>query len=278
MDWNLVIYAVAVMAGTGIIMGGLLAVAAVKFHVEVDPRVQGVRAALSGANCGACGWPGCDAAAQAIVDGKAPYSACTAGGHAAKEAIAAVLGIEAEKHEPVVTVVRCQGGRDKVKVLFQYDGVATCQAANLTTGGPSACRYGCLGYGDCAAACPFDALRMGPEGLPVVDLEKCTRCGICVRTCPRNIIAFLPASAKVAVLCVSHDKGKDTRAACSVGCIACAACVRACESKAITLVDNLAVIDYSSGCRACAKCVEKCPTKCFVWLAKAAETVPEPAA
>lgn len=266
MDWNLVLYAVAVMAGSGLVMGGLLAIASVKFHVEVDPRVERVRAVLPGANCGACGLPGCDAAAAAMVEGKVPPGACTAGGHAVREAVAAVLGVEAgEAAAPVVTVVRCQGGRGKAQLRFDYEGIRDCRAASAMAGGPLVCGYGCLGFGDCERSCAFDAIAIGPDGLPVVDLEKCTRCGACIKACPRSIIAYLPQKAEVAVLCCSKDRGPAVRKACSVGCIACKACEKVCEPGAIVVTDNLAVIDYQK-CTSCGKCVEKCPTKCIVRL------------
>lgn len=271
MDWNIVILAVAIMTGAGLLMGGLLAVASIRFHVEVDPKVGKARAVLPGSNCGACGFPGCDAAAEAIVKGDAPVNVCVAGGREVEKALAETLGIDAgDEKEPVVTVVRCRGGRGNVKTRYKYDGIASCHAANLTAGGPLACSWGCLGYGDCVKACPFDAVKMGEDGLPEIDLVQCTRCGICVSACPRNIIAFLPASSEVAVLCVSRDKGKVVRAACKVGCIACRACERICEPGAITITDNLAIIDYAK-CTGCGKCVDKCPTKCLVWRAKVPE-------
>lgn len=273
MDWGLVILAIAVMMGAGLLMGILLALASIRFHVEVDPLVGKVRAALPGSNCGACGLPGCDAAAQAIVDQTVSYDACVSGGHGVKDAIAALLGVEAgEQAEPLVTVLRCQGGRGKVQLRYRYDGVASCHAANLVAGGPLACCYGCLGFGDCKKACPFDAISMGEEGLPLIDLDLCTRCGICISACPRNIIAFLPESSPVAVLCVSGAMGKVTRKACSVGCIGCKACERVCEPEAVVVTDNLAVIDFQK-CTGCGKCVEKCPTKCLVWRVHAPEEV-----
>lgn len=278
MDWNLVIYAVAAMGGLGLVMGGLLAIASIKFHVDVDPRVEKVRAVLPGANCGACGIPGCDAAAEAIVEGKVPFDACVAGGHSVAEAVAAVLGLEAgERAEPVVTLLRCQGGKGNVEPRYQYQGLEDCHAANLIAGGPLACTYGCLGFGDCVRSCPFDAMEMGENGLPQIDLDKCTRCGICITTCPRDIIAFLPESAEVVNLCVSKDKGSVTRKGCKVGCIACKACEKVCEPEAIVVVDNLAVIDYSK-CNSCGKCIEKCPPKCLVWRTKISEQPAEAAA
>ncbi len=263
MDWMLVIFAVAVMGGTGLLLGGLLAVASAIFHVEVDPRVERIRAALPGANCGACGFPGCDAAAAAIAEGKAPAGACTAGGASTRDAIALILGISAGEHVPVKTVVRCQGGRGKVRERFRYDGVDTCHAAHITAGGPLACHYGCLGFGDCQRACPFDAISMQENGLPLIDEDKCTRCGLCVKACPRRIIALLPEKADVMILCVSLDKGKAVKEECDVGCIACAACQRVCPVKAIDMVDNLAVINYDL-CTSCGACVGKCPTKCII--------------
>ncbi len=267
MDWNLILFAVTVMAGAGLLMGALLAVASVKFHVEVDPRVERVRAVLPGANCGACGLPGCDAAAAAIVAGTAAIGVCTAGGHAVKEAVAAVLGLDAgEKTAPALTVVRCQGGRGKAQLRYDYEGVPDCKAASMMAGGPLACAYGCLGFGDCERACAFDAIAIGPEGLPVVNLHKCTRCGLCIKACPRGIIAYLPPRAEVADLCMSRDRGPVVRKACSIGCIACKACEKVCEPGAIVVSDNLAVIDYAK-CTACGKCIEKCPPKCLVRIA-----------
>jgi Na+-translocating ferredoxin:NAD+ oxidoreductase RNF subunit RnfB len=266
MDWGLIGIAVAALAGAGLLMGIILAVASIRFHVEVDPRVEQVRAVLPGANCGACGLPGCDAAAEAIVRGAAPPGVCTAGGSAVAAAVAAVLGVVAgEGGVPPRTTVRCQGGRGKVKARFVYDGVDACHAAQITAGGPLACPYGCLGLGDCFRSCKFGAIVMGEDGLPHIDLDKCTRCGLCLAACPRKIIAFLPGNAPVAVLCVSRDRGKTVREICTVGCIACGACVKACQPKAITLADNLAVIDYSL-CDGCGQCVAKCPTKCLVSL------------
>lgn len=278
MDWNLVIYAVSTMMGLGIIMGGVLAIASVKFHVEVDPRVEQIREALPGSNCGACGLPGCDAAAEEISKEQVSYDACTAGGSDVAEAVARIIGVEVgEQKEPIKTVLRCQGGSGIVQQRYHYQGVTDCYAANLIAGGPLDCSYGCLGFGDCVRECPFDAMEMGGDGLPEIDLEKCTRCGICINTCPRKIIAFLPESAKVAVLCVSKDKGKIVRKACKVGCIACKACEKVCEPGAIIVTDNLAVIDYTK-CTDCGKCVEKCPTKCLVRRIKSSEQPAEAAA
>jgi Na+-translocating ferredoxin:NAD+ oxidoreductase RNF subunit RnfB len=263
MNSNLIFVAVAALGGLGIFMGLVLAVASKRFHVDVDQRVERVRAALPGANCGACGFPGCDAAAAAMAEGKAPAGACTAGGSSTRDAIAQILGVAAGDHAPVKTVVRCQGGRGKVRQRFRYDGVDTCQASTLTGGGPLACPYGCLGYGDCQRACPFDAITMGDDGLPSIDLHKCTRCGLCVKACPRKIIDMLPEEAQVMVLCISRDKGKIVKDECDVGCIACGICQKVCPVKAIEVVDNLAVINYDL-CNSCGTCVGKCPTKCII--------------
>ncbi|NLG79526.1 MAG: RnfABCDGE type electron transport complex subunit B [Firmicutes bacterium] len=248
----------------GAVFGLALALAAKRFAIEQNPRQDRIAEVLPGANCGGCGFPGCSGLAAAIVAGKAPVDGCPVGGAAVAAKVAAIMGVEAgaAKQRKVARVL-CQGGPDNCGSRFVYDGLSDCKAAQLVGGGAKACAYGCLGLGSCVAACSFDALHMGPDGLPVVDEEGCTSCGRCVAACPRGIIQLVPASQSVTVLCRSCARGAEVRKTCKVGCIGCGLCVKACPTGAITIENNLAVIDPAK-CDACGRCVEKCPTKCIV--------------
>lgn len=260
-----VISALGILGGFGILFGALLAYASQKFAVETDPRTEALLSILPGANCGACGYPGCSGYAGAIVGGAAT-NLCPVGGAAVAEKVAAVMGATADTSSVrQVATVYCRGGKAECGTRFQYDGVQTCQAAQAIGGGDKLCSYGCLGYGDCFRSCPFDAISMDDNGLPVIDEAKCTGCRQCVLACPRDIIDMRPESALVQVRCLSQAKGKEVRATCSTGCIACGLCVKACPFDAIHVTDNLASIDYDK-CRNCGLCVAKCPTKCIVGL------------
>jgi len=265
MNFSYVIYAVLTMGGVALVLGGILGAASIKFHVEVDPKVAHIIKVLPGSNCGACGLPGCEGAAEEIVAGGSSYDACVAGGHEVAKQIAEILGIEAgEGGIPKVAQVGCGGGRGKVQMRFVYEGIHHCSAANQLVGGPLACSYGCLGFGDCVDACPFDAMEMGEDKLPKVDRDKCTACGICVTNCPRQIMQLIPVDREYALTCSSRDKGKVVRKVCEVGCIACKMCEKQCpeDPSAIIVEDNLASFNYET-CTSCGTCFEKCPTKCI---------------
>ncbi len=253
--------AVGVMAVIGVLFGIGLGFAGNKFLVETDPRVVEVRSALPGANCGGCGFPGCDGLADAIVAGKAPADACRPGGAKAAEAIASIMGVAVDATaERKVAQVMCGGGSGLASERSVYVGIQTCPGAMLAGSGSKACTFGCLGYGTCVSVCPFDAIHMEADGLPVVDKEKCTACGNCVKGCPRNVIALVPASKAVHVRCKNTDAGAVVRRICKVGCIGCQICVRSCPSKAIEFANNLARINYDL-CTNCGTCAQKCPTK-----------------
>ncbi len=271
MNFLYVVYAVLTMGGLSLFLGLVLGIASIRFHIDVDPRVTHVVQVLPGSNCGACGFPGCEAAAESIVKGEAPYNACVAGGYKVAKQVAAILGVEAgEEGVATVAAVGCGGGSGKVKMRFAYEGIHQCAAANQLIGGPLACNYGCLGFGDCAGSCPFDALHMGSDKLPKVDPVKCTSCGICVVTCPRGIMKLISDTGDFVVACNSLDPGKTVRKVCQVGCIGCKICEKACpvEPPAITVQDNLAEFNYET-CTNCGICFEKCPTKCIQRAAKA---------
>ena len=253
-----ILYAVAALGGVALVFGALLGVVARFFTVDSDSRVEAVREALPGANCGACGYAGCNNFAEAVVEGKAPTNGCIPGGSGAAAAIAAALGQEAAATVPMVATVFCLGDKNKARDLFVYDGIKDCAVAEKYGGGFKACADGCLGLGSCVRACPFDAIAMGRNGLPVVDEKQCTGCGLCARACPRGIIKMLPQGDQGhLVLCNSHARGKAVTQACEVGCMACRACVKACPREAIAMENNLAVIDLAK-CDDCGKCVLKC--------------------
>lgn len=258
---NLIVVATISMGAVGAILATGLAVASVAFKTETDPRAEQLLEVLPGANCGACGYPGCAGLAGALVKGAAPAGACVVGGAKVAALVAEILGVEAvELPERRVARLLCQGGRGEAVERAAYQGLADCRAAGLVQGGPKACSYGCLSFGNCVAACSFDAMRLGADGLPVIEEEKCTACGKCVTACPRNLLAILPQSAPTFVACSSRARGQEVRPACKVGCIACGICAKACPVHCITVEGNLARIDAGT-CTNCGICVSKCPTK-----------------
>lgn len=251
-----VIYAVLVLGVMGGVFGLVLAIASKVFAVEQDERLEPVTEALPGANCGGCGYTGCGAYAQAIVDGTAPLGLCAAGGQESVEKIAAIMGMEAVKMERKVALVKCRGNHATKKGL--YEGISDCEAASRILGnGPNLCAYGCLGFGNCVKACPEGAISV-VDGVAKVDHEKCIGCMACAAACPRGIIESVPYDQDIVVACSSKEKGAALRKFCDIGCIGCKMCEKVCEHDAIHVVDNLAVIDYSK-CVSCGACAEKCP-------------------
>jgi len=266
------IAALVVMAVLGALFGLGLAIAANKFRVDVDPRVEEVIDALPGINCGACGFAGCAAYAKAVVAGAAP-NLCIPGGPETAAALAAIMGVAVEEPaEPVRAVVHCQGGVTQCAAAFEYDGIADCRAAALIQAGDKACTYGCLGMGTCTDACPFHAVTMGEDRLPVIDWDKCTGCGACIKACPRGLCQVVPASTRVIIACSSQGKGKEVKQACQVGCIACWLCVKKSPEGAIEKNSNLPKLTYPEGVDY-AEAAEKCPMNCFV---KTPAAAPEP--
>lgn len=250
---------VIILSSLGFLFGIGLAIASKKLHVHVDERLDIIHGLLPGSNCGACGGAGCFGFAEAVLSGKLPITACRVSSHEAKEKIAAVLGQTVEKSVRRVAVVHCAGGTRALD-KYSYEGIQDCVAASALHGGFKACTYGCLGFGTCVSVCPFGAISMGPDGLPVVDDGKCTGCSKCVLVCPKKIMKLWPLTQKVYVACCSHGTAKDTRAACPAGCIACTMCEKACKFGAIKVTNNLAVIDETK-CTQCGACVKVCPVK-----------------
>ena len=254
-----VIWAIVILGALGLLFGILLAIAGKIFHVEVDPKEAAVLEACAGANCGACGYPGCSGYAAAVVRGEAPTNACVPGGEAAAAKIAGIMGVDAEAGEKAVAFVRCSGTCGHTKEKFAYEGLDSCIGAARLGGGSGAnvCGFGCMGFGDCVKACPFGAMHI-VDGIAQVDRSKCVGCMKCAEACPKNLIVKLPAAATDVVACSSTDKGAAVMKYCDFGCIGCQKCKRECPADAIDIKNFLAVIDQSK-CVNCGHCSDICP-------------------
>lgn len=277
MDLSNLVAPVLSLGGLGLVFGCLLGFANKKFSVEVDPKIPQVRECLPGANCGGCGFAGCDAYAEAIVNGEAKPNRCNAGGAVAAEKIAKVLGVEVETSDPICAHVKCNGTCSACKEKFEYYGALDCRQAALTPGGGSkACQFGCLGLGSCVSVCQFGAIKI-VDGVAKIDDNKCVACGACKETCPKGLIDFVPVKSKVRIDCSNKEKGKDVMTVCEAGCIGCGLCAKNCPKEAITMEGNLPVFDYSK-CVGCGICANKCPKHAIENLRKVNKPVVDGAA
>jgi Na+-translocating ferredoxin:NAD+ oxidoreductase RNF subunit RnfB len=258
------IIAICCIAGIGLAAAVILGVADNYLSVREDPRIGMVTAALPGANCGGCGFPGCDGYARALVAGTAPNGACGAADAACVAAVAEILGASASATEKRVALVKCCGTREETIRVGDYNGICDCHVAAATAGGDKGCRFGCLGYGACANVCPKSAISI-VDGLAKVDKRLCIGCGKCVTACPKRLIELVPASATIHVLCNNPDKGPSVRQVCGVGCLGCRLCEKNAGGKEaghFVFDGFLAKVDYSNP-PTDGQIVAKCPAKCM---------------
>ncbi len=263
MEINSLLIAVGSMGGLGLIFSAGLAIANKKLHVEENPKISEVNEVLPGANCGACGFPGCGAFAENVVNGNAKFNGCPVGGPDVADEVAKILGVESGASERMVAKVMCQGGNAETAKKATYDGVKTCTATTLMSNGEKFCEYGCFGYGECVDACQFDAMYMNDNGLPVVIEDKCVGCGECVKACPQGIMEMHKISHNVLLRCKNEDGLLFAKKACTRACIGCGICVREADEGKLVMSNNLAKINYENFGNDSKYPTEKCPGKCF---------------
>lgn len=256
MDFNMILIAVLIVAGIGLIVGLVLAVAAAVMSVPTDEKVEALTEALPGANCGACGYSGCSGYAKALASGEAKNGACSPGGDECAKKIAEILGEEARAVEKKVAVVRCMGLAENTEDKVNYQGLESCAGAMLL-GTKGMCSFGCLGLGDCALACNYEAVTVC-NGVAKINTELCGGCGMCVTACPQKIIAIVPAKEQMIVRCSNCDKGAQAKKSCKVACIGCKKCEKVCEAGAVTVENFKATVDPNK-CTGCGLCIEACP-------------------
>ncbi len=259
---NGIFIATIVVGAIGLIFGLLLAIAAVIFKVNADERIGKIEEVLPGANCGGCGFAGCSAYANAVVEKGAAIDCCGVGGSSISEKIGKIMGKTADKKAPMVARVLCGGNPDFAEKKYEYEGVLDCNAATRLAGGEKQCEFGCLGYGTCVKVCKFDAIHI-ENGVAKVDEDKCTACGMCVNACPKKVIEIVPKNNPMTVLCKNRLIGKEVMSMCKIGCIGCKICEKNCPFAAVSVTDNLAKIDYDR-CEACGLCAKVCPKNVII--------------
>jgi Na+-translocating ferredoxin:NAD+ oxidoreductase RNF subunit RnfB len=258
--------AVAILGGIGLVFAALIALANRTLAVWEDPRIEVVTGMLPGANCGACGSPGCRAFAERLVAGEAKPAGCNVASAEGKDAIASYLGVDAGEAVKIVARMLCAGGVHVARQQAEYRGLGTCAAAAAVAGGGKGCAWGCLGLADCVRACTFDAMRLGEDGIPVVDVDKCTACGDCVAACPKDLLALHPVDHRLLVQCRNLLAGDVVLEECRVACTACGKCVMDAAPGLISVASGVAVVDYRLNELATEAAVARCPTGAIVWL------------
>jgi len=261
---------VLLVVAVGLVCAIMLTIASKVFFVPVDETVAALREVLPGANCGGCGFAGCDDYANSLAaDHELPCNKCPVGGPSVAAKLAEILGVDAGSAEKQVAVVQCNGSNEAAKSLLTYEGPTSCKAATQLFGGLKQCSFGCLGLGDCVTACEFDAIRV-VDGVAKVDRNACVACGACAKACPKGLIRIAPESNQVVCFCHNTAGGADTRKACSVGCIGCKQCEKTCKFDAVHVENNLAYIDPEK-CKNCGMCAKVCPTGAIINLKQLAK-------
>jgi len=255
------IFAVLIVSGIGLVAGLGLALANLFMEVRSNKKAEEIYKVLPGVNCGACSFSGCMRYAEALSTGKVKITLCTVGGDEVAKKISEILGVKPAAADKKIAHIFCQGNGGYTSKKYLYQGIDTCKAVAELFGGDGACRFGCIGLGDCISSCNYGALLL-QNGIVVVDSKKCVACSLCINTCPKHIISLLPKKKTPLVLCANTDKGAQTRKVCAAGCIGCKLCARVCEYNAISFDDGLAVIDRNK-CFGCGKCAEVCKSNCI---------------
>jgi len=259
------ITALIALGSLTLLLAIMLVVANKKLYVYEDPRIDTVDDMLPHANCGACGFPGCRPFAEALVTGKVLPGKCSVSTDDGRAAIASFLGVDLGAEEKRVARLACAGGTNVAITRAHYQGIISCQAASLVSGGGKGCFWGCLGHGDCGVVCDFDAITMNDFGLPVVDVDKCTACGDCVEVCPKDLFSLQPISHRLWVACKNLEQGDDILEECQVGCTACGRCAMDAPGNLISMINNLPVVSYSENHNTQVP-IQRCPTGAIVWL------------
>ncbi|MFY0627442.1 MAG: RnfABCDGE type electron transport complex subunit B [Reichenbachiella sp.] len=260
-----IVIALAALGGLTLLLAIMLIVANQKLYVYEDPRIDTVEDLLPHANCGACGFPGCRPFAESVVEGTSLPGKCTVSSEEGLMSIANYLGVSLGSQEKQVARLACAGGSNVAIDRANYQGVKSCQAASLVSGGGKGCFWGCLGHGDCGVVCDFDAIQMNDQGIPVVDEDKCTACGDCVEVCPKDLFSIQPMSNQLWVACKNLEQGDDILEECQVGCTACGKCAMDAPAKVIEMTNNLPVINYNTTQSITQTPIERCPTGAIIW-------------
>ncbi len=246
---------VITVTAIGLIVGLGLSLAAKFMAVPTDEREEKIRKCLPGANCGACGYSGCDGYAAAIAAGETTPDKCAPGGAATAEGLAEILGVSIDA-TPKIAFIACGGTPENRSFKYDYTGPLSCSAASLVHAGPLVCEQGCIGFGDCMRACPFGAISLN-DGRVTVCPDICMGCGKCKNACPKSLIHIIPKDSKIKINCSNTKKGAAVVKCCELSCIGCGLCKKSCPTGAIKLENNLAVIDTTL-CSGCGKCKEAC--------------------